>query len=87
MYSLSIYLKEKDAKHETANVITLTLLFGTICISDFYKTILSSLSDFKNNELGHNIKGLAMVKIFEKVLKVSLKSNKTVSEGELIDYI
>ncbi|TXH25206.1 MAG: hypothetical protein E6Q99_06050, partial [Elusimicrobia bacterium] len=87
MYSLSLYLKDKEEKHEKANAITITLLFGTICISDFYKTVLSSLSDFKNNQLGHNIKGLAMVKIFEKVLKVSLKSNKAVSEGELIDYI
>lgn len=87
MYCLSKYLEEKEAKSEIPNFITITLLFGTICISDFYKTVLSSYSDFKNNEVGHNIKGLAMVKIFQKVLKISLKSNKNVSEGELIDYI
>jgi ABC-type multidrug transport system fused ATPase/permease subunit len=87
MYALNKYLQDKQKLGEGVNFFTLSIIFGIICISDLLKTIFSAKSEFVNNELGLNIKGLTMNKVFIKVQKISLKSNKEVSEGEIIDYI
>lgn len=87
MYALTGYLEEKKKKGENLQLLTLVVIFTCISLSDFYKTIISSKSAYTSNELGLNIKGLTMSKVYEKVVRMSLKSNKDFSEGEIIDYI
>ena len=87
MYELTGYLKKQSDLKEEIHLGTVSIIFICIVLSDFYKTVISSKSSYTSNALGLNIKGLTMTKVYDKVVRISLKSNKNFSEGEIIDYI